>query len=322
MASNSRAASCRTALAITPEAAVGAPPPPDLPVPDFAAGSFLHLEGKYQLVRLIGSGAFGSVYEAMDVQLGRSVAIKIPDGEHGERSLMREAQALSVVNYPGLVQVHCLGSMNGTPYLVMELLRGTLLADLLFKRDELDRGPMPTLEVLEIVLALAETLVVIHDSGFAHRDIKAENIMLVPRRVVLVDLGLAMPEYEAGPGSPISGTPEYIAPELVGGQLVRGQAYLTDIYALGVLAFRLLAGSYPFESKDGPLATLMLHIVEERPCLASLRPELPTELTRLVSQMLALSPEDRPASAEAVGWALRPLIALETLPASKRTPKS
>lgn len=272
-------------------------------------GARLHLEGQYRLIRRIGSGGFGSVYEALDIRLGRAVAIKVPEGELGAACLVREAQALSVVNHPGLVQVYSLGSLEGQPYMVMELLRGTLLADLLDIRYEEGRGRLPLATALEVIHAIAETLIVVHASGFAHRDIKAENIVLSPRRVVLVDLGLAMPEYEARPGLPISGTPEYIAPEIALNQLERGRAHLTDIYALGVLAFRLLADRYPFESPAGPVATLAQHLSVQRPSLREERPGLPPDLIDLVDQMLAYAPDDRPSSIEVVAWVLRRLTA-------------
>jgi hypothetical protein len=247
--------------------------------------------GRFELVREIGKGGFGVVYEARDSQLGRLVAFKAvrpgPRPEIRAERLIREAETAARLSHPNIVTLFDVGRASEGPYLVMELLRGTPLAQRL--RQELP----PLGEALRIAVAIAQGLAHAHAHGVIHRDLTPGNVFLCDDgQVKLLDLGLA---HAFGHRKIDGGTPTYMAPEQQRGA---PEDERTDVYALGVILFQMLAGEVPaaVEPATEP-ATAPLLEVAEMPALAE-----------LVAQMLALDPVRRPRDAGEALSALSELL--------------
>jgi hypothetical protein len=238
--------------------------------------------GRFELVRELGRGGFGVVWEARDLQLGRAVAFKAmrrrrPSEQSGHR-LVHEAAAAARLSHPNIVTLHDIGRGEYGPYLVLELLRGEPLA------RRLDGPPLPAAEVLRISSQVAAGLAHAHAHGVVHRDLKPENVFLCTSgQVKLLDLGIAL---AIGARNPGGGTPPYMAPEQRRGA---PEDERSDVFALGVLMFRMLAGALPFcESEDAEVR------IGDPPPLAV--PDAP-ELAELVLRMLQVDPTRRPRDA-------------------------
>lgn len=262
--------------------------------------------GCYVIRAVLGTGGMGQVYSADDLDLRRSVAIKTARSDDGAQ-LRREAQALAQVHHPNVVGVHRVGIHREVPYLVMERLYGTPLADHIGVRCERGRA-VEVDEGLAILIGIAEGLGALHEAGIAHLDLKPDNVILCAGgRTVLVDLGVMVPEVIAGDREPC-GTPLYMAPELIDRALVPGRARRADFYSFGALAFELFTGVPPFVGTD--LASVLArHLVEPPPELCARRGDVPARLGELVRSCLAKHERDRPASADEIAWELRAIRA-------------
>jgi hypothetical protein len=196
--------------------------------------------GRFELVREIGRGGFGLVFEAVDRQLGRRVALKaMRPGEHPARLqrawLQREAEAAAQLNHPNIVTLFDVGSWEGGPYLIMELLRGEALD------ARLARGALPPGEALAVAIDVARALAHAHRAGVVHRDLKPSNVFLTDTGFTKVlDFGLA---HVFGEGRPIAGgTPAYMAPEQRRGEV--GDAR-TDVFSAALVLDETLGGAAP-----------------------------------------------------------------------------
>jgi serine/threonine protein kinase len=243
----------------------------------------------YRIGEVLGWGGMGVVYEATDLRLGRKVALKI-SLEPNDQALRTEAQALAMLQHPGIAAVHWMGVHEGHDFFVMERIYGKTLWDHLDAR--MRHGKLPEIpEVLRVLRGVADALAAVHDRGMVHRDVKPSNVMLAPNnRVVLMDFGLLSAGEVVGPEG-LCGTFEYIAPELVGQE---GAARApTDVYALGIMAFQLLTGQLPFE---GPTLVNILsqHVSQEAPDVRALAPEVPPMIAELVAELLRKDPDSRP----------------------------
>jgi len=224
--------------------------------------------GRFQLVREVGRGGFGVVWEARDLQLGRSVAFKAVRAggreDLREERLLREAEAAARLSHPNLVTLHDVGSTPQGAYLVMELLRGQTLAERLLL------GAVAPREAVRIATEVARGVAHAHAEGVIHRDLKPANVFLCEDgRVKVLDFGLA---HAFGRRRAEGGTSGYMAPEQAEGA---PEDERTDVYALGVILFELLTGGRP-----APGASL------EVPGAPALGP--------LVARMLERRPVDRP----------------------------
>jgi len=203
-----------------------------------------------------------------------------------------------------LVSVHTLGEHRGIDYLVMERVYGVSLT----KHAETRWGsgdPFSPSEVVQILLPAAEGLSVVHRAGLVHRDIKPDNIMLTPvHRVVLMDFGLVLPEFDVNGKQRVAGSPPYMAPEALLNTATTGSGHLVDIFALGVLAYELLTKSRPYAGVT-IREVIASHERGHPRALAELRPDCPLALCQLVHEMLSPNPQLRNQSAEAVAWQLR-----------------
>lgn len=265
--------------------------------------------GAYRVVRKLGSGGYGQVYEAVDEGINKRVALKVlhPRFEHDERSMQRlqdEARSINRIGHPGLVDVIASGQLpGGMPFIVMEFLEGLSLDQKL--RD----GPLHPAVLLPIARQLAETLAAAHRRGVVHRDLKPQNVMLVsgrygaePAVVKVIDFGIAklMDDtasrrgWETSTGA-IFGSLPYMSPEQCRDSgAVDPQ---TDVYALGVVFYEALAGTRPFNAEE-PKELCRQHQEMSAPPLAMRAPKVPRRLARLVNRMLAKSALQRPTMAQ------------------------
>jgi serine/threonine protein kinase len=261
--------------------------------------------GPYRVSRVLGVGGMGVVFEAVDIQLHRSVALKallpaLAASAPSRERFLREARAAAAIEHDHVVTIYQVGEDRGLPYLAMQLLRGESLETRL-RRD----GRLPPAEALRVGREVAEGLAAAHERGLIHRDVKPANIWLQAGsgRVKLLDFGLARATADDShltQSGAVLGTPAYMAPEQVGGRAVDGRA---DLFALGCVLYRCLTGRLPFAGADA-LAILSALATETPPPVRELNPEVPTALSGLVMRLLAKDPNRRPPSARAVADAL------------------
>jgi serine/threonine protein kinase len=278
--------------------------------------------GRFRIVRQVGRGGMGEVYEAEDLQLG-TVALKTIRGGIASSSdaferFRQEVQLARRVSGPQVCRIHELyllpasGGHKATAFLTMEYLDGITLYEKVH-RD----GPLPWKEALNITLEICEGLRLIHEKDVIHRDLKTGNIMLCKQagamRVVLMDFGLARDfgadaaekctsSQRSGNTLPqmIMGTPEYMAPEQFEAKPV---SPATDIYALGIVLYELVTGLRPYAA-DTPVAAAIRRA--KPPQLpSSLRPKIPGQCDRIIARCLEYDPEKRFQSAKEVAKALR-----------------
>jgi eukaryotic-like serine/threonine-protein kinase len=272
--------------------------------------------GPYRIVRKLGEGGMGVVYAAEDERLQREVAIKtIRDSGSGDarERFMREARAAASLSHPNVCQIFDIGSDDGEPFLVMELLEGHSLA------DRLREGALPIPEAAQTTLSILTALDALHARGFVHRDLKPSNVFLTAHGVKLLDFGLARQAKPLSLNSDettlvaqhsrpltlagmIVGTPRYMAPEQLLGAPVDGR---TDLFAAGVLLFEMISGRPPFEAEN---AMKLFHAVvyESPPNLAG--SAAITAINRIIHRALAKRPEDRYATASAMAKDLRDVM--------------
>ncbi|GEM_PF-3590675 len=283
--------------------------------PDTLVGG--KIDGRYRVEQLLDSGAFGHVYIATQLSVGRKVAIKVLQAQHLDRPEIVERFKLEMratvrVEHRNTARVHDFGQLpDGRLYLVMEFLRGRTVRD-----DLRDNGPMSVARVVRIGQQVARALAAVHHHGIVHRDLKAENVMLVERYseqdvVKLLDLGIAfVPTTGEGPrltgADAWLGTPEYMAPELVRALECTSQS---DLYALGVLLYEMLIGEVPYRATN-PLSTVYQH-VNDPVKDPSERADLPVALADLCLSLMAKLPKDRPHSAGAVANRLAEILQVD-----------
>ncbi len=264
--------------------------------------------GPYRVLRMLGVGGMGVVFQAEDTALQRQVALKtllpsLAARPSARQRFLREAQAAAAIDHEHVIPIFQVGEDHGVPFLAMPFLKGESLEDRL-KRV----GRLPSAEVLRIGREIAEGLAAAHQHGVIHRDIKPANVWLEGSRgkVKILDFGLARAvagDTQLTQQGMVLGTPAFMSPEQVNGQAVDPRA---DLFSLGCVLYRLATGRLPFEGKD-TLATLVAVGVEEPKTPRSLCPDLPRALEELILWLLAKAPADRPASAEAVVEALSAL---------------
>jgi len=249
--------------------------------------------GKYEIRGLVGKGAMGVVYNAVDPALGRAVAIKtlsLSAGSPHEAELklrfLREARSAGMLQHPNIITVHELFEEGGTAYLVMELLEGAALSSLLKRKKELTLG-----ERLSILDQIAAGLSEAHAHRIIHRDLKPSNVFVLRSGVVKVlDFGVAkMGEGELTKAGTVFGTVEYMAPEQVKGASVNARA---DIFSLGVVAYEVLSGRNPFRAET--LAASVFKILSDNPeRLVSDSAGIPAEIDAVVFKALAKAETER-----------------------------
>jgi serine/threonine-protein kinase len=269
--------------------------------PIFADGEVI--ADTYEIRGVLGSGGMGEVYDAHDRALNRRVAIKVVRSDISSDYLIREGRALAAIRHPGIVSVHTMGLHRGISFLVLERVLGLSLDRMLATR----RGKHERFEVaeaLDLIIAVADALTVVHRAGLAHRDVKPANVMLAPGgRVVLMDFGLVLPHADRAGHQSVAGSVDYMPPEALRGAVVEGSAHLIDVYGLGVLAFEVLTGIMPFDG--GPAREVYRSKMQLPPSVETYRSDAPEAIRSVIRQMLSPQPSERPQSAEWVLWQLR-----------------
>jgi len=271
----------------------------------FATGELL--DGVYEIMKLLGRGGMGQVFEAHDHLLHRRVAIKAAWPNPLTPPLRNEARALAAFQHPSLVSVHTLGAHRGIDYLVMERVYGVSLTQHASTRWSSGQTFTPN-EVVQLLVPAAEGLSVVHRAGLVHRDIKPDNIMLTPaHRVVLMDFGLVLPEFDVNGRQRVAGSPPYMAPEALLNTAEPGSGHLVDIFGLGVLAYELLTGARPYQGTT-IREVIAAHEHGEPVPLSEARSDCPPGLSQVVQEMLNPNPQLRTQSAEAAAWQMRATI--------------
>jgi len=279
-----------------------------------AAGTCL---GKYQVVRRIGEGGMGTVYEGVHLAIGKKVAIKIMSPElaanpDARARFLREAQLTSRVRHPHAVDVTDIGSEAGQPFLVMELLEGEDLASFIAWR-----GRLPLDQAVDIMLPVAAAVAAAHDEGIIHRDLKPHNIFLSQTRdgalvPKVVDFGISKAPTDALPATGpalvvtpvvqatvgLMGSLGYLAPEQI--EETRTVSTASDQYGLGIILYECVTGRPPFPGDD--VTKIFGDILKgRRPPADELRPGLPEGLQRIIDRATSRDPAARFPSVRAMG---------------------
>ena len=260
--------------------------------------------GKYQIVRTLGSGGMGAVYQALQPAMNRMVALKLIRAEMVTKPdavarFHKEMMVTARVEHPNTIRVYDFGDDDGQLYLAMEFLAGASLRQVIEST-----GPLDVARLVRIGKQVANALGAIHAQGVVHRDLKPDNVMLLDSFgerdfVKVLDFGIAKVLDEqvrlTATGKPI-GTPTYMAPEQAMGKDVDPR---TDLYALGVMLYHMASGRVPFHA--ALTGTMLLAHVHETPTpIQTVAPNLPPALAALIMQLLEKDPAARPASAAEV----------------------
>ncbi len=269
--------------------------------------------GEYEVKALLGSGGMGEVYRARDSRLGRDVAIKVlPSFLSSDPDRLRrfeqEARASAALNHPNILAVYQMGTYEGAPYLVSELLEGETL------REPIRRGRFAVRKAIDYAVQIARGLAAAHEKGIVHRDLKPENLFVTKDgRVKILDFGLAkltqprsssehsaLMLTEGTEAGVMMGTVGYMSPEQVRGQPADHRA---DIFAFGAILYEMLAGKRAFQKPSSP-ETMTAILNEEPPGISQVVPNLPPPLQRVVHRCLEKNPEQRFQSASDLAFAL------------------
>lgn len=272
--------------------------------------------GPYEITEKLGVGGMGEVWRARDTRLGREVAVKVLRGELNEDNDLRmrferEARTIASLSHPHICTLFDVGEHEGHHYLVMERLEGASLA------ARLKRGPLPVAEAITVAGQIAAALSVAHDSGIVHRDLKPGNVMLTRSGAKLLDFGLARlhaasHHLESTPNTTVTasvelpgrlvGTVPYMAPEQLDGLPASPRS---DLWSFGAMIFEMVTGGRAFPG-DTTSAVISEILHRDPPSLATLAPDAPPILDRLVRECLAKDPSRRWQSAAdaaaALGW--------------------
>jgi len=256
--------------------------------------------GRYEIVREIGHGAMGVVYEAVDPTIGRKIALKAIrfDGigttaDEAARRFKNEARAAGGLNHPNIVTVHDAGEDNGTLFLAMEYIEGSTLEALLRSQRTIATG-----QTINIVRQICSGLDFAHAKGIVHRDIKPGNVMLAAHGIVkITDFGIARAGEAMTITGQVVGTPNYMSSEQVLGKPLDGRS---DLFSVGVMLYEMITGERPFEGQS--ITTIMYKIVHETPIPPrKLDSTIHPGLSALIEKSLAKAAEDRfPNGAELV----------------------
>jgi serine/threonine protein kinase len=282
--------------------------------------------GGFRILKILGQGGMGVVFQGEDPRLGRKVAIKamlphLAASKSAQQRFLREARTAANLEHENIVPILQVGEERGVPFIAMPFLKGEALDERLRRENVLRVA-----EILRIGRQTASGLQAAHEAGLIHRDIKPANIWLegsagepgasatgvlpdepgasaTGGRVKILDFGLARETSDTSQltqQGAIIGTPAYMAPEQATGESVDHRC---DLFSLGCVLYRLCTGQLPFKGKD-TVSTLLAVATENPAPPAEVRPDLPEPLSDLVMQMLAKKAEDRPATARAVVQAL------------------
>ncbi|WEB43853.1 serine/threonine-protein kinase [Streptomyces yunnanensis] len=266
------------------------------------------IQGRYRLLDTIGRGGMGEVWRARDEALGRLVAVKClkPMGQRQEPGFLRvlrerfrrEARVAAALQHRGITVVHDFGEDHGILFIVMELLNGRNLSQLL---DDNRRQPLPVPDVIEVAEQIAAALAYTHEQAVVHRDLKPANIVRTTDGTVKIcDFGIARLGHDIGFTARLTGTgiamgsPHYMSPEQIGAGTVD---HRSDLYSLGCVLYEIATGAPPFAQGDA-WAVLVGHRDTPPEPPRAVRPDLPEAYERIVLDLLAKDPDERPRDAD------------------------
>ncbi len=288
-------------------------------LPDPRIGQIV--QERYRIVRKLGEGGMGAVYEGEHLLIRRRVAIKclhpqLASSPAVVKRFHNEAIAATSIGHPNIVEVTDMGRFeDGTFYMVLEFLEGRDFDDLIGRE-----GAQPIGRVVHILSQVCDALRAAHAKGIVHRDLKPENIFLIEREgdpyfAKVVDFGIAKfkedDNHKLTQTGQAMGTPYYMSPEQIAGQ--KDVDERTDIYALGVILFHALTAAFPFHAESFPM--LVVQICQTPPkSIRAMRPDIPEPLAAVIERMLAKTPAERYASAAEVKQALAPFRGLSGAP--------
>ena len=271
------------------------------------------VDGRYQVIELIGEGGMGKVYLAEHVEIGKRVALKVLHPSYSRmpdlvERFRREARAASKIGHPNIVDVTDSGTTSdGSVYFVMEYLEGVELGSVIEREGAIDIA-----RALKISSQICRALAAAHAQGIVHRDLKPENVFLITRDgaadvVKVLDFGIAKTtEAEAArerrltsPGMAM-GTPEYMAPEQAAGRPADARC---DVYALGAIMYEMVTGTPPY-SGDNFMEILTKKATQDPPPPTTVRPEIPPQVADLVQAAMARNPDLRPQTMETLEYEL------------------
>lgn len=299
----------------------GVQPPPFLGFDPNDAARRLAVEpfefGGYRIVRLLGKGGMGAVYEAEDLASGRRVALKVLghslDSPDTRKRFLREGRLAASINHPNSVYVYGTEEIEGAPVITMELVPGGTLHDRVKAN-----GPLPVTEAVDAILQIIAGLEAAHAVGILHRDIKPSNCFIDPSGTVKVgDFGLSISTLSRGDSAltiagSILGTPEFASPEQLRGEELNVRS---DIYSVGMTLYYLLTGKTPFHA-DNVVQLLATVLEKPAPSPRIFRPEIPESLARIVLRCLAKQTGDRFASYDELRRMLLPFNSTAPTPAT------
>jgi serine/threonine protein kinase/dipeptidyl aminopeptidase/acylaminoacyl peptidase len=282
--------------------------------------------GDYEILKLIGSGGMGEVYQARDVLLARDVAIKVlPAFLTSDPARLwrfeQEARATAALNHPNIVAVYQMGFYGNAPYLVSEFLEGNTL------RELVKRSPLQPRDVVEYGIQIARGLAAAHGKGITHRDLKPENLLVTKEgHLKILDFGLAKLSQPLGPGQAgsateaglVMGTVGYMSPEQVRGQAVD---YRSDFFAFGAILYEMLSGQPAF-NKASAAETISAILNENPPSISQILPNIPPALERVVGRCLEKNPEQRFQSASDLTSGLEAVSTIPALPSFQEEQRS
>lgn len=250
------------------------------------------INGRYEILRILGEGGMANVYLAEDTILGRKVAVKVLRGDLANdekfvRRFQREALAASSLNHPNIVEMYDVGEDNGDFYIVMEYIEGRNLKQLIKKR-----GALTIPEVVDIMLQLTDGLAHAHDAYIIHRDIKPQNILILDNGLVkITDFGIAMAlnSSQLTQTNSVMGSVHYLPPEQASG---KGSTIKSDIYSLGILMYELLTGKLPFKGENA-VEIALKHMKDPLPSLHRELDNVPQSIENAIIKATAKNPKNR-----------------------------
>lgn len=265
----------------------------------------------YRIEREIGRGGMAVVYQAKDLRLDRTVALKLLAPELARNDTFRgrfthESRVAAAIDHPHIVPVFEAGETDGVLYIAMRYVAGRDLRHLLDRE-----GPLTVTVAGRIGIQVASALDAAHDHGLVHRDVKPGNILVAqgtdsdhPEHVYLTDFGLTKKSLSLTGFTSVGqfvGTLDYVAPEQISGKPVDGRC---DVYSLGCVVYETMAGHPPFQ-RDDDMALLWAHQYDQPPPLTSVRPDIPEAVDAVLAKALSKTPDDRYDSCLAFVSALR-----------------
>jgi serine/threonine protein kinase len=261
------------------------------------------LEGRYQVLKELGRGGMGIVFQAHDKALREQVAIKIlspllSNNQEALERLKREVSAARRITHPNVIRIHDIAEIGGLHYVSMEFFQGSTLKD--FIRQT---GSLSLMQAFQIAGQICDGLEAAHRQGVIHRDLKSQNIIInSANQIKIIDFGLAHSTHLQGMTATglIMGTPEYMSPEQVEGKRVDERA---DIYSLGIILYELFTGRVPFTG-DSAIAVGFKQMKEPPPAPRSIAPHLSAEIEAIILKCLQKDPLDRYPSVTEVKRAL------------------